>query len=74
MSERPNGPGGSTNLWQRPAPARWVIWNTGRESMVFDRELNIPAEVADADLHEVLRRMRAAGVPEGDEYPGRACG
>ncbi|MFD9503318.1 hypothetical protein [Streptomyces sp. NPDC060035] len=75
MSERPDGPGRRTNLWQTPAaPDRWVIWNTGGESMVFDKELNIPAEVSDADLRDVLRSMRAAGVPEDDEYPGRPCG
>jgi hypothetical protein len=42
--------------------------------MVFDKECNIPYDVDDADLAEVLRRMRGAGVPEFDDYPGRRCG
>ncbi|WP_432077112.1 hypothetical protein [Streptomyces wuyuanensis] len=63
-------------LWEAPAtPPRWVIWPTGPdECMVFDRELNIPVDVDDAVLAEVLRRMRAAGVPESGDYPGRPCG
>ncbi|MFG3497653.1 hypothetical protein [Streptomyces sp. NPDC047928] len=63
-------------LWQPPvaAPPRWVIWHAGEETMVFDTELNGPALVEDHDLGEVLRRMREAGVPESDEYPGRPCG
>lgn len=72
MSERTEARERWAGLWQTPA-ARWVIWNTGGTSMVFDRELNMPAEVADSDLREVLRRMREAGAPEDDEYPGRAC-
>ncbi|MER5897877.1 hypothetical protein [Streptomyces sp. NPDC001876] len=74
MSELTEAPERWAGLWQTAAPtARWVIWNTDGTSMVFDRELNMPAEVADSDLREVLRRMRAAGAPEDDEYPGRAC-
>ncbi|WP_406864824.1 hypothetical protein ABZO31_32020 [Streptomyces sp. HUAS MG47] len=42
--------------------------------MVFDREFNIPVDVDDAVLGEVLRRMREAGAPETDGYPGRPCG
>ncbi|MCX4692474.1 hypothetical protein [Streptomyces sp. NBC_01408] len=63
-------------LWQAPAfPPRWVIWQAGRdEVMVFDREFNIPVDVDDAALAEVLRRMREAGAPESADYPGRACG
>ncbi|MCX5386282.1 hypothetical protein [Streptomyces sp. NBC_00083] len=81
-------------LWEAPdAPTRWVIWHraTGGsvgsfESVVFDRELNIPfdiADIADASgagdvddvvLGEVIRRMREAGAPETDAYPGRPCG
>ncbi|MFJ7203729.1 hypothetical protein ACIQWR_09385 [Streptomyces sp. NPDC098789] len=63
-------------LWEAPAvPPRWVIWHAGRgESMVFDRYFNIPVDVDDAVLGEVLRRMREAGAPESDTYPGRACG
>ncbi|MGW6566792.1 hypothetical protein [Streptomyces sp. NPDC054975] len=62
-------------LWQAPVgPSRWVIWRTGEgEVLVFDRELNIPVDVEDADLPEVLRRMREAGAPESDDYPGRPC-
>ncbi|MFF7177662.1 hypothetical protein [Streptomyces sp. NPDC008121] len=62
-------------LWQTPvAPPRWVIWHAGQgDVMVFDREDNIPHDVDDADLAEVLRRMRGAGVPEFDDYPGRRC-
>ncbi|MFH8574984.1 hypothetical protein OHB11_03980 [Streptomyces zaomyceticus] len=62
-------------LWDAPAsPPRWVIWRPDADTMVFDRELNLPVHVDDASLGEVLRRMREAGVPEGAEYPGRACG
>ncbi|MER5966000.1 hypothetical protein [Streptomyces sp. NPDC002057] len=62
-------------LWDAPAsPPRWVIWHPDTDTMVFDRELNLPVHVDDASLDEVLRRMREAGVPESDEYPGRACG
>ncbi|MCT4351672.1 hypothetical protein M5362_00810 [Streptomyces sp. Je 1-79] len=62
-------------LWQAPeAPPRWVVWHASEgEVMVFDRELNIPADVDDASLAEVVRRMRAAGAPESDDYPGRPC-
>jgi hypothetical protein len=54
---------------------RWVIWNTAGETMVFDRETNCPVEIEGATmLRVVLRRMREAGVPESDDYPGRPCG
>lgn len=63
-------------LWRgSSAPHRWVIWATAGETMVFDRKINCPVDVADgATLSAVLRRMRAEGVPVADEYPGRACG
>ncbi|MEU4269112.1 hypothetical protein [Streptomyces sp. NPDC026092] len=62
-------------LWQgTQGPSRWVIWHAADgEDIVFDRELNIPAEVEDAELAEVVSRMRRAGVPESDDYPGRPC-
>ncbi|OAR26964.1 hypothetical protein A8W25_01360 [Streptomyces sp. ERV7] len=63
-------------LWEAPAaPPRWVIWHAGEgESLVFDRKFNVPFDVDDVLLGEVLRRMREAGAPEGDAYPGRPCG
>lgn len=65
-----------STLWEVPAmPPRWVIWHAGAgDCMVFDREFNIPVDVDDAVLGEVLHRMREAGTPEGDSYPGRPCG
>ncbi|MGW0391775.1 hypothetical protein ACWDYJ_12950 [Streptomyces sp. NPDC003042] len=63
-------------LWQSPSvPHRWVIWNDAAgESMVFDREFNCPEDIdGEVTLREVLRRMREAGVPESDDYPGRPC-
>ncbi|MFJ3583259.1 hypothetical protein ACIPPS_13645 [Streptomyces sp. NPDC090127] len=63
-------------LWQVPEGdvSRWVIWHAAEgEDIVFDREFNIPADVEDAALAEVLHRMREAGVPESDDYPGRPC-
>ncbi|GAA4930733.1 hypothetical protein ACFPM3_02760 [Streptomyces coeruleoprunus] len=63
------------HLWEEQVtPPRWVIWNTGDEALVFDRFLNLPAPVDDPDLDDVVRRMRAAGVQETGEYPGRPCG
>jgi hypothetical protein len=63
------------HLWQESSyPHQWAIWNTAGESMVFDREINCPVYIDDeATLREVLRRMREAGVPESDDYPGRPC-
>lgn len=63
------------HMWRRTsAPYRWVIWSASEETMVFDTEINCPEYVDDeATLHEVLRRMREAGVPESDDYPGRPC-
>ncbi|MFJ6575285.1 hypothetical protein ACWEPZ_09120 [Streptomyces sp. NPDC004288] len=63
-------------LWETPADSpRWVIWRAGPgDSLVFDREFNVPYDVDDAVLGEVLRRMREAGLPETDAYPGRPCG
>lgn len=64
-----------SHLWQddeqRP---RWVIWNTAADTLVFDRETNCPVYIDDeAAQQEVLSRMRAAGVPESDDYPGHPC-
>lgn len=63
------------DLWRAPSyPYRWVIWNTAEGPTVFDRDINCPVYVDDeATRREVLRRMRAAGVPESDDYPGRPC-
>ncbi|MFD5429522.1 hypothetical protein [Streptomyces sp. NPDC127084] len=63
-------------LWEAPTtPPRWVIWHAGPgEDIVFDRQFNIPVYVDDTVLGEVLHRMRAAGAPESDSYPGRPCG
>ncbi|MEV6246105.1 hypothetical protein AB0M38_07860 [Streptomyces sp. NPDC051742] len=62
-------------LWDTPeSPPRWVIWHPDADTMVFDTESNVPVDVDDASLDEVLRRMREAGVPESADYPGRACG
>ncbi|MFE3682461.1 hypothetical protein ACFXPM_04370 [Streptomyces sp. NPDC059095] len=67
-------------LWAEPsASTRWVIWHRGAgEPLVFDREFNMPVDVEldvdEAVLREVVRRMRAAGAPETDAYPGRPCG
>ncbi|MFD7335536.1 hypothetical protein ACFV98_05980 [Streptomyces violascens] len=63
-------------LWEGPAlEGRWVIWHVSTgESLVFDRELNIPCDVDDVVLGEVIRRMREAGAPETGAYPGRPCG
>ncbi|MFI2345849.1 hypothetical protein ACH492_02050 [Streptomyces sp. NPDC019443] len=76
MSERTDLPDHHSALWQAPAtPPRWVIWHASEdEVLVFDREFNIPVAVDDAALEEVLRRMRGAGAPESDDYPGRPCG
>ncbi|MDL5199270.1 hypothetical protein [Streptomyces sp. ALI-76-A] len=64
------------HLWRHDEhQLRWVIWNTTAGPEVFDRETDCPVPVDDEEiLREVLRRMRAAGVPESDEYPGRPCG
>ncbi|MFB6629591.1 hypothetical protein ACFCWY_06850 [Streptomyces sp. NPDC056362] len=63
-------------LWETQADSpRWVIWRAGPgDCLVFDREFNVPYDVDDAVLGEVLRRMREAGLPETDAYPGRPCG
>ncbi|MFF3214904.1 hypothetical protein ACFYYB_30225 [Streptomyces sp. NPDC002886] len=63
-------------LWEvAETPPRWVIWHAGAgDSFVFDREFNMPVDVDDTLLGEVLCRMREAGAPEGDDYPGRPCG
>ncbi|MCX4679841.1 hypothetical protein OG413_31950 [Streptomyces sp. NBC_01433] len=74
MSARADGLESWASLWQpRTSTPRWVIWNADGETMPFDLELNVPAPVEDEFLPEVLHRMRRAGVPEGDDYPGRPC-
>ncbi|MGP4048931.1 hypothetical protein [Streptomyces sp. 2A115] len=62
-------------LWEgSPYPHRWVIWDIAGDILVFDREVNCPVDIDDeVILREVLRRMRAAGVPESGDYPGRPC-
>ncbi|MFI1415242.1 hypothetical protein ACH4Y0_35730 [Streptomyces sp. NPDC020707] len=48
--------------------------DTAGDVLVFDRDTNCPVDIDDGPTRgEVLRRMREAGVPEGDEYPGRPC-
>ncbi|WP_328308542.1 hypothetical protein OG432_06235 [Streptomyces sp. NBC_00442] len=75
-------------LWESPdAPTRWVLWHRATgvsrrpfETVIFDREFNIPYDGDDVDaadgrvLDEVIRRLREAGTPETDAYPGRPCG
>ncbi|MGX1881664.1 hypothetical protein [Streptomyces sp. NPDC055287] len=76
MSTRVEGIEQYAYLWQASSyPYQWVIWNTAAETMVFDRQINCPVDIdGEAALREVLRRMREAGVPESDDYPGRPCG
>ncbi|MFD9225514.1 hypothetical protein ACFWDI_37145 [Streptomyces sp. NPDC060064] len=75
MSTKADGVERYAHLWQASSyPYQWAIWNTAGESMVFDREINCPVYIDDeATLREVLHRMREAGVPESDDYPGRPC-
>lgn len=75
MSTRTDDLDRYTYLWQGPQyPPRWVIWHTAADVMVFDRDINCPVYIDDEPtLREVLRRMRAAGAPESEEYPGRPC-
>ncbi|GGX43246.1 hypothetical protein [Streptomyces fructofermentans] len=63
------------HLWQEPAyPHRWVLWDTAGDVLVFDRETNCLVDFDDESvLPDVLGRMRAAGVPESGDYPGRPC-
>lgn len=62
-------------LWRAaPYEVRWVIWNSAGDTMVFDRDINCPVFIDDgATLNGVVHRMRTAGAPESDEYPGRPC-
>ncbi|MFC8965002.1 hypothetical protein [Streptomyces sp. NPDC057094] len=74
MSVRTYGTNPHAELGESPDPLRWVIWHTATETLVFDRDVNGPLGIDDeAVLREVLGRMRAAGVPESDDYPGRPC-
>ena len=51
-----------------------MLWDTGGDTLVFDRDTNSLVDIDDETARsEVLRRMREAGVPEGDDYPGRPC-
>ncbi|MFP3986549.1 hypothetical protein U9R90_03410 [Streptomyces sp. E11-3] len=75
MTTRADGIEGYAHLWQAPAGRyRWVLWTTAEETMVFDKEINCPEGIDEPALSEVVRRMREAGVPETDAYPGRSCG
>jgi hypothetical protein len=63
------------HLWKASSDQyRWVIWTTAEETMVFDKQINCPEDLDEPTLSQVVRRMREAGVPETDEYPGRSCG
>ncbi|MEV0374442.1 hypothetical protein AB0I10_32415 [Streptomyces sp. NPDC050636] len=75
MSTRTDAIERYAHLWEAPSsPHQWVIWTTAGETMVFDRQLNCPEYIDDEPtLQEVLRRMREAGVPESDDYPGHPC-
>jgi hypothetical protein len=75
VSPRTDGIEGYAHLWEgSPYPHRWVLWDTAGDTLVFDRDANCPVDIDDeAALPEVLRRMREAGVPESDDYPGRPC-
>ncbi|WP_234102039.1 hypothetical protein, partial [Streptomyces venezuelae] len=62
-------------LWEAPtSPPRWVIWQPDADTMVFDRELNLPVHVDDASLEEVLRRMRAAGATSSRDASSTCTG
>jgi hypothetical protein len=63
------------HLWQgSPYPHRWVLWDTADDILVFDRDANGLVDIDDERVRqEVVRRMREAGVPESDDYPGRPC-
>ncbi|MFJ2260395.1 hypothetical protein ACIOKD_18960 [Streptomyces sp. NPDC087844] len=79
MSTRVDGVETYAHLWRAPAyPRRWVLWDTAEGVpegvLVFDRGTNCLVDIDEGPLRgEVLRRMREAGVPESDEYPGRPC-
>ncbi|MBV1941399.1 hypothetical protein KUF83_33280 [Streptomyces sp. BV286] len=76
MSTRTDAAEPYAHLWRGPAyPHRWVLWDTAGDVLVFDRDGNCPVDIDDDVVRcEVLRRMREAGVPESDDYPGRPCG
>ncbi|MET7941830.1 hypothetical protein [Streptomyces sp. NPDC005302] len=74
MSAWTHDTGHQAELGESPDPLRWVIWHTATGTLVFDRDINGPLGIDDeAVLCEVLGSMRAAGVPESDDYPGRPC-
>ncbi|MCX4237832.1 hypothetical protein [Streptomyces ortus] len=75
MSTSADGVETYAQLWRMSAfPRRWVLRDTAGDVLVFDRDTNCPVDIDDGPTRgEVLRRMREAGVPEGDEYPGRPC-
>ncbi|MFD6285337.1 hypothetical protein [Streptomyces sp. NPDC060205] len=75
MSTRTDSVETYAHLWQAPPyPRRWVLWDTAGDVLVFDRDTNGVVDFDDGPTRgEVLRRMREAGVPESDEYPGRPC-
>ncbi|MHC0430300.1 hypothetical protein ACX6XY_08930 [Streptomyces sp. O3] len=76
MITRTDGIEGYAHLWQSPGAARhrWVLWDAPEGTLVFDQEINCPESIDEPALGDVVRRMRAAGVPETDAYPGRPCG
>ncbi|MBB5122905.1 hypothetical protein AF335_20475 [Streptomyces eurocidicus] len=61
------------HLWS-DSPHRWVIWHAVDGTMVFDTVTNCPESIDDGPaLRGVLRRMREAGAPETNDYPGGPC-
>ncbi|WP_424210819.1 hypothetical protein ACN20G_01245 [Streptomyces sp. BI20] len=55
-------------------PPSWVVWHADAgETLVFDLEYNVPVDLDEPALGEVLRLMIGSGAPQTGEYPGRAC-